>query len=187
MNDNVQLQVAFDYVCKTFFPRWDRGKHWKIQNVYSLPCEGQCEPESKTISLKSVHDNDDELHFIIIHEICHAWSTGHSKKWRNRMQKAEVKAKKIGRHKLSRMLKKEIELYASSTKIRASHVYNSIEDAVFDSLEPSYKKIIGWVAKEYGWYSEELEKYHKRCKEVYEKAIKEKRAMKTFKIDMTGK
>lgn len=185
MNDNDRLQIAFNYVCKTFFPRWDREKHWKIQNVPGAPFEGQCDLESKTISLKNVHDGDDELHLIITHEICHAWSTGHAKKWRNRMQKALVKARKIGREQLSHMLKKDIEMFGSSPKTKATHIYNSIENAVFDSLKPSYKKIIRWVAKQYGCYPEELEKYHKRCKEVYGKAIKDKRAMKTFKIDMT--
>ena len=136
-------------------------------------------PDLKIISLQYVAKDTDDLHFLLVHEICHAWSIGHSGKWRERMLKAANKAHCLGRVRLSKMLHEDVERYKSKLGqgMKAGHIYNMIEDAVYDLPNTSYDNAIKLVAQRSGCYPEEIEKYNKKCKRVYEKAVKERRAL----------
>lgn len=180
----IRLQEATKYVRKTFFPRWDMRREWTIKRVYDLPSHGLCDSRPKNISLQFISENDDDLHKLLIHEICHAvTNSGHKKTWQNRMLSAADTAKKIGREHLSKILYEEVRGYDPNTclHVNAGVVYGTIQDFVFDALDspsstiefPSYDQIIKTVARTFGFSSQEIEESWKRCKEVYEKAVED--------------
>lgn len=94
MNEE-RLQVAFQCVRKTFFPRWDRKNEWKIVDATDdkeNDIVATCIEEAKCIIIYEIPDNDDHLHELLIHEICHIKAPGHGKKWANNMKTAQWNA-----------------------------------------------------------------------------------------------
>lgn len=97
------LQNAFQYVRQTFFPRWDRKRKWKVVQTRScLESDGRkkevgdvlatCCDINKCIFFNEIPENKDDLHALLIHEICHVSGRGHGNKWARNMNKAYVKA-----------------------------------------------------------------------------------------------
>lgn len=169
-----RLQEAYEYIRENFFHRWDRNEQWVVRLIPMLPACGRCD-EKKEIQLRYVPDDEDSLHLLLIHEICHAFDLGHGKKWFARMLKAADDAKNIERNKLAGMLQMEIDEYKKPNLPtgKAKEIYGSIEDVVLDSPGASYKDVIKFVANDLGMYPEELEDSFKLCKRVYDKAVKE--------------
>jgi len=176
-----RLHDAFEFVRSTFFARWDTDRQWKIKYAPRLPSDGRADPDTKIIFLVSVPKELDLLYLILIHEICHAVTqSGHSKKWIRRLGTVRDKAKELGMLSLSEKLQEEINLYANPTgmmSLTAANVYRSIRDyvmvAVIEERSHGYEKIIKAVAKGYGLYPYEMEQLFKKCREAYEKAVKE--------------
>ena len=83
--DNERLEKAFKILRMKFFPRWDRKGEWNVELDHELPSEGQCLVEEKIIKDQHVPEDDDKLYLLLTHEICHAYFTGHGKRWQNRM------------------------------------------------------------------------------------------------------
>jgi hypothetical protein len=175
MMDAERLQDAFLYVRKTFFPRWDRNAEWTVGRVADLPVNGRSDEANKIITIHAVSEDDDELCFLLVHEICHAVAgTGHGKKWLNRLKKAGDTAKLIGRDRLGDLIYDEVERYARSEKqikVVAELIYNTIEDTVFYNPSASYEDVIDSVAMQFGFYRDELNEKYTRCREVYEGAV----------------
>jgi hypothetical protein len=170
-----RLHDAFAYVRKTFFPRWDRNAEWTVREVVHLPVDGKPKEKQKTISLHVVPDDEDDLHCLLIHEICHAVaSTGHGRKWLDRVIKAGDEARLIGREGLADLVFAEVERYARSEKplkVIAELIYNTIEDLVFYNPSASYEDVIDSLAMQLGFHRDELLDKYKRCREVYDGAI----------------
>ena len=162
------LKEAYEYVCNTFFPRFDRQKEWIAKYSSKIPGQGLCDRNNKIIFVERII-SDIELLLILIHEICHAvTSNDHGRKWQNRLLKAAELAAKIGQKELSKILKDEIKMYQNTVRTYVEVVYNSIEDCLIDLPQSSYATIIKYVAKYYGFYPEEFERRFKRCRKVYE-------------------
>ena len=179
MEAGQRLQKAFEYIRKTFFPRWDKKQQWIVRLNHNLPSMGRCNHETKSIEIKNISENDGELHLLLIHEICHVWYTGHKKTWQGRLLKAAKKAKEIGNENLSEMIKKEVELYIKARKITAEDIYNRIYEIITtDAPTVKYNDLIKYMASQHGQYPEEFEKYFKKCRKVYEEARNEVRLRK---------
>ncbi len=170
---NDRLEGAFEYIRKTYFPRWDKKGQWTISYKDNLPSTGWCDIKNKAIFLDSPPAKDDKLHFLLIHEICHAVTPGsHGRKWKSRMLKASEKAKEIGHKEISKMLYENVEQYNKTPKMKAFGVYQLIEEWTSENPDVPYDELIKGVADYFGCYPEELEEGYKRCKTVYEKARK---------------
>ena len=170
-----RLHDAFAYVRSTFFSLWDRGAEWSVCEVGDLPVNGKSDERKKTITVHVVADNDDELQRLLIHEICHAVaSTGHGKKWLDRLIRAGDRARIIGREALADLIYNEVERYAKSErrlKVIAELIYNTIEDLVFYNPSATYEAVIDTVALQFGFYRDELLDKYTRCQEVYDGAV----------------
>lgn len=164
----------FEYVRRTYFPRWDRARRWRVQYVDDLPSMGLCDMSTKTISFRNFKDIEaDNGSILLIHEICHAppgCGGSHGKAWRARMLKAADVALSRGDLTISDGLRKEIEEYSKTPITRAFNIYAQIENWVFDRPDVPYEMMIEAVARSFGLYGHELEHYFKRCRRVYEKA-----------------
>jgi hypothetical protein len=70
------LREAWAAIRLAFFPRWDRGKQWRLR-VGRLPgnCHGRCDADKHRITIQIVPDDADERDLLLIHETCHAETT----------------------------------------------------------------------------------------------------------------
>jgi hypothetical protein len=115
MGDNQRiLQRAFRDVRRIFFPRWDPKGQWAVKKVRHLPISAPviaCTNHSlKTIFINYLSNNKNNLYSILIHEICHAITSGqHNKRWEKRMMRSADKARKISNMQLSKMIFKDLE------------------------------------------------------------------------------
>lgn len=179
-----KLKDAFDYVRKIFFPQWRRGVEWTVKVDANLAYYGRCDDGSKTILVQAVPENDDKLHLILIHEICHA-ITGepHTKKWRNRLRQAGDTAKEIGRQQLANMIYREVERSSQNEKpprLNERLIYSTIEDVILVDSDLSFEATIETVAQLWGIAPEDVTQF-KDCKRVYEETIK---MMRQFESQM---
>ena len=175
ISNKKRLKIAFAFVRTNFFPRWDKDQQWSVRINGDLPGDGRCEDEIKTIHVRCVAKNRNDLHILLIHEISHAVAGGgHAKRWRARMLKAAQRAKRMGLNILEKMLDQEVEAYINDPiTVRASHVYELISVAVLHIPEAKYGRILHGVAREFGLYPHELEKRFVRCRKIYDEAKRE--------------
>jgi hypothetical protein len=163
-----RLKTSFEFVRTFFFPRWDKNQEWDIKRVWHLPAQGKCDRVSKNILIKEISSEEDELHCIVIHEICHASSSPyHGRRWQERMTKASEKAGKIGFIKLSKLIDEEVKRYRQIPKNLNREAYDVIYDTVTTYPYIKFEKMIGRVAKEYGMYPREFKKRFKRCRKIF--------------------
>ena len=168
-----RLTEVFDFVRRAFFPRWDKKNQWVIRELSSLPSEGRCDNDKKTIFVKYVPEEDDRLYELLIHEICHAVaSPGHGKKFLVRMAKAATTAQMLGYGELSRMLNTDIEETKKGLIVDATEIYNLVGDWAVDKPDLTYDEMLEAVSRRFGFYPAELEKRYKRFRKVYEEAIR---------------
>jgi len=168
----------FDYVRKTYFPRWDRKKEWKLQVLDDDDgAEGHCNAESKTIRVQYTPKR--RLRLLFIHEIAHAAASygGHSKKWLARMEKAAKQAESIGEIELSSEIRKDVESYRDPENLRptAAIIYQQIRDVVFDSSSAlPFNAVVDHVRRLYGMSKSDFLKQYKRVQRVFDVATEER-------------
>jgi hypothetical protein len=117
MTQSNRLKKSSEFVRKEFFPRWDKKREWTIRKLTKKdlkelkikgPCRGRCERKIKTILIRFLshfQHNQNSLYFLLIHEICHAVTTGHHwARWRKRMLRASERARRKGNKELSNMI-----------------------------------------------------------------------------------
>lgn len=167
--------MDFEELKKIFFKR---RKDWKLEIDPTLPCQGRCDEEIKTIKLQRIPDDNFEL--IVVHELCHSLpgcNTGtHGKVWQKQILKKAKIAEKLGMLSLSQSLIKEVEEYKKSKSLgmgTAANVYQTVEDFVMDDPDCSYDTFVKAIARKYGSTGEEFEKSWRRLKKVSEKAKKD--------------
>ena len=165
------LNKYFEFVRKVFFPRWDKDHQWGVKRVWHLPAQGRCDRASKNILLKDQPSQEDELCYLLIHEICHAVSSPyHGRHWQERMIKARDKASKIGRGELAKMIDEEVRAQRQIPKNIDREAYDLIYDVVTASPYIKFNNLIISVAKEYGMYPEEFRQRFKRCRKIFNQA-----------------
>jgi hypothetical protein len=168
MNEKVRLQTAFKLVRNTCFPRWDRKVEWKVQLERILPAQGKCFSKDITISIRALPESNDELHLLLVHEICHSSTPYHGKRWVLRMIRAQQNADKAYMGTLSDLITEELRMYEEGYKISANEAYNLISDFLLSHADASYQAVISAVAKEFGLYPEEFERRFRKAKRVYD-------------------
>ena len=173
--NKTRLVRAFLYVCKTFFPKWRKGDEWEAKEDPGLPYHGRCDDSSKTIFVRSTPDEDDRLHLILIHEICHAITREpHTKKWRDRFKRAGDTAKEIGRQELANLIYDEVRRSSENVKpprLNERLIYSTIEDVILADSRVSFEEAIEAVAQLWGITGEDVRQF-KDCRSVYEEAIR---------------
>jgi hypothetical protein len=172
----------FNQIKREFFQKWDLKNQWKIRKgshgrwksegkQFSTSESGYCDPEKKTIWL------NDSSELVIIHEICHAVTTGrHGKKWQQRFKKASDRAAEIGKGELSAQILEEIMGYKKAIKLGVGSkldIYGLIEDWVLESPNISFDEIVNGVCQEIATVPKEFLSYFKRARPVYDRARKE--------------
>jgi len=108
------LQRAFRDVRRNCFPRWDPKGQWAVKKVRHLPISAPViaytNHSLKTIFINYLSNNKNNLYSILIHEICHAITSGqHNKRWEKRMKRSADQARKVGNIQLSKMIFKDLE------------------------------------------------------------------------------
>ena len=115
MKDNQRiLQRTFRDVRRNFFPSWDSKGQWAVRKVRHLPISAPViaytNHSLKTIFINYLPYDKNSLYSALIHEICHAITSGqHNKKWETRMMKSANKAQKIGNIELSKMIFEDLD------------------------------------------------------------------------------
>ncbi|MBT4087144.1 MAG: hypothetical protein HN580_22425 [Deltaproteobacteria bacterium] len=176
MNKSNRLRETYNFIKQNFFPRWDRDGRWAVREVWDLPSDGRCDTKEKLIFVRPVSQlDDDNLHLLLIHEICHAFYANHGDKWCQRIHNAAVRARQIGLIRLWDMLLQEIEEYQSDRMATASEIYKRIQDAVHWYPDASYGDLMRYLAFEQGLYKMEFEKKYALCRKSYDKAVRKRR------------
>lgn len=171
MLDTNRLKTSFEFVRISFFPKWDKNQEWNIKRVWHLPAQGKCDRISKNILIKEISPEEDELHCIVIHEICHASSSPyHGKRWQERMFKAGERAERLGFKELSKLIDEEAKTYRQIPKNIHREAYDLIYDTVTAYPYIKFDNMIAHVAKEYGMYPKEFKKRFKRSRKIFRQA-----------------
>lgn len=174
------LRKQFDYVREAFFPRWDRHRQWRVNSADDLNgASGLCDIQRKRIRvLRKLHG--EELTLVLIHEVAHVFGHGHGRPWMTRMEQAAARAVQIGRKSLATAIRTEVDGHRSSPKVRACHVYSTIDDTVCELMSvdevPSCSSIIDSVARYYGILPRDFFKQYPRARSVFDRAVKRRQA-----------
>ena len=148
-----------------------------------LPSLGRCNVYDKKMYIRGLQKDEDELHFLIIHEICHVaakGALGHNKNWFGRMEKAAKKAEDLGYEDLAEKIYADVALYRDSESESRScePVYGRVGEIVLDTQASlSFEEVLKGIASEMGLYPEDVLKDCKRIKKVYEEEVKDYREM----------
>lgn len=112
---------------RDYFPKWDRQGEWRMR-LSSVGAEhGRCYPEKKLITIARVLDGKDERDALMIHEICHAVTSGsHGEPWLRRMEKAVSHAQTLGRDQLAELLQKQVAEYREAGPSSVNEVYSEL-------------------------------------------------------------
>ena len=116
-----KINTELNYVCRTFFSRWDRKGEWQFQQVKDfsggkVDAIGACDVANKVIQVVSragmwgLRGQAYKLllQSTLIHEIAHAitWRAGkHGKHWQKRVLQAAQHAESLGQVKLASRLR----------------------------------------------------------------------------------
>ena len=156
-------------VCKEYFSRW---KPWRLRYAPSEPGGGRCFPDTKLILLR-VLPTRINMDVLLIHEICHAVTNGsHKQLWMSRMRDAANTARLRNRIALADALGDEVAGYATAQPFNAVEVYGRIEDFMFENPDATFNQVADAVAHWNGLYRSELLLKFKRCRKVYDSAVR---------------
>jgi hypothetical protein len=162
-----RLQEAYNFV-RRFFPQWDRKGEWQIRYISGPYYIAQCNIELKTIDIRLISDDDMELYLLLIHEICHTSSPGHSKKWQDRMMRVANRINKSGYKLLSNEVINEVKRYKGSSHINSKFIYRKIVEIVMDNKSFPFNELMEYLSREY--YGGGIIPY-KHCRKAYDSAI----------------
>jgi hypothetical protein len=166
-----RVQLAFAYVCETFFPAWQERRTWTVKEGGILMYYGQCDDATKTILVKSGIEDEDKLFLTLIHEICHAISKEpHSRRWRRLFGEAGIASRRVGRERLAGMIEEEVRRYAAydePTRLDERLVYSTIQDLLLADPDLPYEKTIEKVAGLWGVDPEDVTVFP-RCLDAYQ-------------------
>src|SRR5262249_46996395 len=137
----------FKRVARDYFPRWHAWPRWRITTHPRRSSQGFCDDVRKVIEIRVARDDADEFDAVMIHEICHAVTSGdHGKAWQHRMLQAADRAEKLGRPRLAKLLRDQIEkIRTIGFRITASDTYQQIHDAVFDQPNAKFRQVVAWI------------------------------------------
>jgi hypothetical protein len=169
---------SVEHIRTTFFPRWDRKRHWQVVQVDDLNgAQGWCERESKTISILDGMIGNDLL-ALLIHEIAHAASNDcHGRRWLNKMEEAANDANRLGQAALASLLREQIAGYQDDFRVTAAMLYNEIENCVFEQPYISFSQVVDFLRRDYGLSQDDFLRRFRRAERVFDVAKRDARDM----------
>jgi len=170
-----ELQDGFQFIRKSFFPKWDKKNEWKARLNPDEPGRGACNDATKTINIRRILPDKNVFYTLLVHEICHAvtHSSHLASRWKNRMAKASDRAIELGLTELGHSIEADVESYRKAIIVTHRYVYAEIRDFVSQFPDLSYEDVIGIIAKSIAVDPDELEKGCRRCRKVFDSAKKE--------------
>ena len=166
------LTGAYKFISETYFPLFDRKKHWVVKYSSKIVGDGFCDDENKEIVIGKIKDNM-LLQVLLIHEICHAVSgPGHGKRWKNRMLSAAKQAVSLGEKELSDRIIDDVGGYNIGLRPTSQTIYDSIVDCIIDLPKASHETVIKFVAKDYGFSPQEFKRRFKGSRRIYDEQKK---------------
>jgi len=170
------LILLFHEVKRTFYPRWDPNNEWTIQRRTRLSegynVNAMCNRKTKTIEIsrRFIAQDDNDLPWLLVHEICHAVAKGnHGKIWQTRFLKVADRAELLGQQPLAGKIRADVDLLQNAPKPTVRRIRHSIEDALMDQPGASYEIVIEWVANNWGYTANGLLRKHPSLKKHFDK------------------
>jgi hypothetical protein len=169
------IEKEYEWICKIFFPAWDREKKWKLRVCRDLGgADGKVDKKQNRILIRKGLLGQKDLTIVLIHEIAHALTTAsHKKMWSRRMKAAAYVAlcHKFG--KIVDVINEELKNYQVS--IGMVDIYGYIESAVIESdAVPSFDSVINATRVEVAMSKKEFLKCFPRSRTIYLKAKDER-------------
>ena len=166
------VEAEFQRVRRTFFPRWDRQKLWRVKTVRDLDgAQGKCDQRTKTIKILGGITGLN-LTVLLIHEIAHAVANVyHEEAWQARMRVAADKADHLGKTDLALLLRKQVADYADSDhRMDAATVYNQIYDLLWENSRTTFHQAMDFVRRDGGLTRSDFLRRYRRARAVFDKA-----------------
>jgi hypothetical protein len=166
------VEHEFEEVRTTFFPRWDRGRLWKVEVAHDLDgAQGKCYPNTKTIKILDGMTGLD-LTALLIHEIAHAAvNVWHGGRWRARMLVAAEQAERLGKGKLAQVLRKQVAQYGNpDSEVTPTMVYDEIEDILWQRPGAEFEQVVDFLRRDVGLSREDFVRRYRRARTVFEEA-----------------
>src|SRR5262252_3484791 len=155
------LDTTFRTLCRDYFPRWRTGTSWSIVegphgqwvdaqgDTHTTREHGYCDLPSKTIFINHGWTNSPEYRLIILHELCHAVTSGsHDRRFCTRLRRAAQRASDLGDEPLSTKLREEADAY-EHTALALGSPYRRIPDIVRDNPSATFAQVLTYLAYEY--------------------------------------
>lgn len=181
----MDFATSAEHVRTIFFPRWDKGRQWKIVQANDLDgAQGHCERATKTISiLDGMKGND--LHALLIHEIAHAVSNDcHGKRWLKRMEDAANHAQQQELPMVAALLRQQIEGYTDGFHMTAATMYAMIEDCVVTEHEITFLQVVDFLRRECGMNRIQFLRRFRQAERVFVKVKRDVRESTEAKAKM---
>lgn len=187
-----QLADLFERVRTTYFPRWHRGKFWRVQfgtRSRETSEDGFCDRKRRVIYIRDFIADDPHANIaLLIHEITHAVTcAGHGAAFLRRMQAAADLAFTKGDHALAELLSEEVRETRTAVKASPALVYGTAENAVMMN-GASWEQVLLYLTQEYCMMRAELLKQCPRLRRVYDETVRfleqEKRVRERFELAM---
>ena len=174
------IDHSFRRVRRDFFPRWDVAGVWGVRYDATEPRDARCYVRERLIRFSRVDPDLDARDSLVIHEICHAVTTGdHLDRWVGRMKRAAARADHLGRPRLARHIREDAEA-SRGPSVAADEVYEWIEAAVDYEPEAGWDDVEAGAARAFGVRPAELLGFFPRCRERFEEAkqfVEDERAL----------
>ena len=167
----MEFTASVEYIRRTFFPDWDKGRQWQVVQVDDLDgAQGRCERTTKTISILDGIKQDD-LFALLIHEIAHAVSNDcHGKRWLQRMEDAANRADQEGLPTLAALLRQQIVGYQDGFRMTAAMIYGEIENCVVSEPQVSFPQVVDFLRRDFGISGHHFLRRFRRAERVFEEA-----------------
>jgi hypothetical protein len=170
-----KTENEFERIRRMFYPRWDLKRAWKIKVGFRVkgcdPNHCFCDKDNLTIWISpnvAKGKGPYSLAYVLVHEICHAITTGeHKKLFFDRMRRNLEIAIRLGETEIADEINKfEFELPSENIST-PDYVYWAVRSMVSDAPRASFQRVVSDLASERGLNKEEfLKKYH-RVKSVF--------------------
>jgi hypothetical protein len=176
---SASLHATFRALCRDFFPRWRDSASWTIMedshgswvdtqgNTQTTTEQGYCDGTTKTIYVNNGWKDRAECRLLIIHEICHAvTSGGHGKRFCTRLRQAAQRASALGDMTLSAQLLEEADGYECGPAFDASP-YSCIPEILCDNPGATFDDVLTKLAYDYTETPPALVEWYPHLRSVY--------------------
>jgi hypothetical protein len=191
------LQTTFREICRDFFPRWRTSTGWTIVEgphgqwvdaqgeTHTTREHGYCDLTTKTIFINHGWSRSSEYQLIIIHEICHAVTSGsHDKRFCTPLRHAAQRARDLGDRTLSAKLLEEADAY-EHTALALGSPYRRIPEIVRDNPGATFAQVLTYLAYEYSETAPALGARYPRLRAVYDRARRQELTTVRYQLKAT--